>query len=114
MVLLLVELAGAIICFARAAWLKTKYIIHYAICLEYMTVRGFSSSPLYEYEIMDNGEKKVYTNWGSACFYPKVGKRYKVLLRKDDYNKVVAYNEYVTSMVEGIVFVVLFLFNNMN
>lgn len=83
----------------RVIILKISYIKSFATCLDYNTGRSFTSFPLYEYEMIEDGVKVVYKNRGTAFFYPKKGKRYKVLIHKKDHNKIVGYSDYVSSLV---------------
>lgn len=77
----------------RITILKVYYFQSYATCLDYQTAGGFSSYPLYEYELTENGKKVIYRNWGNAFGYPKKGKRYRVLIHINDHNKIVSKNE---------------------
>lgn len=79
---------------------KINYFKHQATCLDYSTGHyAFVSFPLYEYEIIENGEKTKYINRGMALFYPKKGKKHRVLIHKNNYNKIVGYSEYIGDFV---------------
>ena len=89
-----------LICFlgtlAQVINLKVNYFKHTAVCLGYITGHGgFTSFPTYEYELVENGVSMTYKNRGTAWFYPRKGKKYKVLISKRNNNKVVGYSELV-------------------
>lgn len=87
----------------RLVWLKMNYVMHDAICLDYGIGRSWVTYPLYEYEILIDGKFVKYRNWGTNCFRPRKGKRCKVLINKNNYDKVIGANAY-------IVYSILFVF----
>lgn len=95
----------------RIIILEVCYFQSYATCLDYHTAPGgsFSSYPLYEYELTEAGEKVVYRNWGDAVGYPKKGKKYKVLIHKNNHNKICAKNELTVCIVLLCIPVLFFL-----
>lgn len=101
---------------AYAVYLRICYFKHQAVCLDCLYgTKSFITRPLYEYELIVAGKKRTYTNRGTTIFYPRKGKRYKVLICKRDYNKVVGYAEYVVDLCMGgflfaVITVVLILF----
>ena len=96
MELIILGLVGIIVTLARVINFKVNYFRHYAICLDYDTGHyAFTSFPLYEYELMEEGVKVVYKNRGTAFLYPKKGKKHKVLIYKSNHNKIVGYSEYI-------------------
>ena len=54
----------------RVIILKISYIKSFKNCLDYNTGRSFTSFPLYEYEMIEDGVKVVYKNRGTAFFTP--------------------------------------------
>lgn len=91
---------GFIGIFIQVVNLKINYFKYKAICLDYSTGHyAFVSFPLYEYEIIENGVKTMYRNKGTTMFYPKKGKKYKVLIHKNNYNKIIGYSEYIGDIV---------------
>ena len=85
--------------FARIIFLKVCYMKHDAICLKITgTERNFVTFVLYEYELVEKGKKVIYKSEGTTFFYPRKGKRYKVLISKKDHNKVVGYAEYIVTL----------------
>ena len=90
-------------CTASALYLRINYMTHYATCLEYSVGNGgFTSYPLYEYELIENGKKVKYKNRGTATGYPREGKRQKVLIHKENHNKIMAYNELICMICVGM------------
>lgn len=95
----------------HAIYLRLRYFKHEANCLE-STPHGkhLMSSALYEYELMVVRKKITYKNWGRTYFYPRKGKRYKVLICKDNSYKVCGYMLYIVPLLlGGGLFVVLYL-----
>jgi len=86
----------------HAIYLRICCFKHEAVCLEW-TPHGkyLKSSVQYEYELVVAGKKVTYKNWGRTYFYPRKGKRYKVLISKKDYYKVHGYMLYVVHLLEG-------------
>ena len=75
--------------------LKINYMKHTAICLETIYAENFIMHVHYEFELpMNSGKMVTYRSWGSTFGWPRKGKRYKVLIRKDDYNKIIGRAEY--------------------
>ena len=110
--IIFVGLIGCIGAFIQVVNLKINYFRHNAICLGYSTGHySFVSFPPYEYEIIKAGKRKTYRNTGTTLFYPKKGKKYKVLIHKRNYNKVVGYSEYIGDVVLMCIFTVcLFIY----
>lgn len=99
MELCIIGLLFNVILSVRVVILKVSYFKAYATCLDYHAAGGFQSRPLYEYELIESGEKAVYRNRGIAFGYPRKRKTYKVLIKKNDHNKIVAYNEIIGSVI---------------
>lgn len=100
MELIVIGLVCFIASLARIINFKVNYVTHYAICLDYTTGHyAFTSFPLYEYEMIEAGVKVVYKNTGTAFFYPRKGKRHKVLIHKSNHNKIVGYSEYILNLI---------------
>ena len=100
--IIIFALSGVLL--ARAAIFKWCYEKHEAICLDYHTSNtAFVTYPLYEYEILEDGEMVTYQNWGICNFSPKKGKKYKVLVYKKNHDKVVAFNEYTFNLSFGTI-----------
>ena len=94
----------------HAIYLRICYFKHEAVCLEYTTnPTVFMIFPVYEYEIIEAGKKVTYKKGGKTYFYPRKGKKYKVLICKNDYNKVVGYRMYVVHLLVGILLSAMFL-----
>ena len=73
-----------------------NYFKHCAICTRGVNDYGNSTQyPIYEYEIIVDGVPKRYKVSGFALFHMRKGKKYKVLINKKNYRKVVDYREYV-------------------
>ena len=91
--------------FARIIFLKVCYMKHDASCLKITgTERSFVTFVLYEYELVEKGKKVIYKSEGTTFFYPRKGKRYKVLISKKDHNKVVGYAEYIVTLCMGCMY----------
>lgn len=102
MELLIIGLLASIGTLAHAIYLKVCYMKHDAVCLEYTSSgKAFVTYPLYEYELIEEGEKVKYKSGGTTIFYPKKGKRYRVLISKKDHKKVVGYTEYIVDVCVG-------------
>ena len=94
----------------HAIYLRICYFKHEAVCLEHSTYEKlFITFPLYEYELMEAGKKVAYKKRGETYFYPRKGKRYKVLINKDNHNKVIGYMKYVVHLLVGSLLSVMFL-----
>lgn len=110
MELIVIGLVCFIAYLAQVINFKVNYFRHYAICLDYDTGHyAFTSFPLYEYELMEEGVKVVYKNRGTAFLYPKKGKKHKVLIHKSDHNKIVGYSEYILDLVLVFLLSICFL-----
>ena len=74
-------------------FIKFCYFKHEAICLDWTLAHKsfFITHPLYEYILVENNKIITYRRRGSTLFYPKKGKKYKVLIRKTDHTKVMGY-----------------------
>lgn len=74
-------------------FIKFCYFKHEAICLDWSLAYKsiFITNPLYEYILVENNKIITYRQRGSTLFYPKKGKKYKVLIRKTDHTKVMGY-----------------------
>lgn len=100
MELVVIGLISFIGVFIQVINLKFNYFRQEAICLDYSTGHyAFVSFPLYEYEIIEDGIKVIYKNEGTTLLYPKKGKKYKVLIHKRNYRKIVGYSEYIGNVV---------------
>lgn len=86
---------------ARIVILKVDYFESYATCLECYWLKNFSARVIYEYELIEAGKKVIYKNGATAFGYPKKGKRYKVLIHKNDHNKICAKSE-ITACIVGL------------
>lgn len=94
------EVIASVIMLVRVLYLKLNYFKHQAICLDYSTGHySFVSFPTYEYELIEVGEKRTYVNRGTAMFYPKKGKKHRVLINRHNYNKVIGYTEYIGDVI---------------
>ena len=82
---------------------------HTALCLEVTYWDLHVAYAIFEYELEENGEKVVYRNKGQCSRRPKPGKVYKVLINKEDHNKVMAYNEFTGFLWMGIVLLLMAL-----
>lgn len=100
---------GACILLIRAYIFKTQYIETYAICLDFTN----ANYPLYQYEMNVNDHKIIFENYGHSFLWAKKGRRYKVLVSRKDYDKVVAYNEYVGELFIGIWILIVVCFGYM-
>lgn len=98
MELLAIGIISFAVMLAYAIYLKFNYFKHWAICLD-SSPSGSISHTTYEYEIIEAGEKRTYVSRGTALFYPKKGKKYRVLIHKRNYNKVVGYSAYVGDVI---------------
>lgn len=103
----IISLIFAICSFIEAYRLKTKYIETVAVCLGYLS-GGFVTYPLYQYEMEIQGKVVVLESRGTAIFGPKRGRKYQVLVKKNNYTEVKAYNIYVSALVLGSFFVLCF------
>lgn len=102
MLLYLGNLLGSVALLLHVIYLKRCYMKHKAVCLDYtFSGKSFIAHHLYEYELEEEGEEKIYQSWGIAYLYPKIGKRYRVLIHKKNHNKVVGYTVYVVHMIMG-------------
>ena len=91
--------------FARIIFLKVCYMKHDATCLKITYAgRQFVTFAIYEYELTEKGKKVIYKSKGTTVFYPRKGKRYKVLISKKDHNKVVGYAQYILTLCMGCMF----------
>ena len=89
----------------RLVWLKLNYIMHDAVCLDYTTSNySWVTYPLYEYEMQVDGKMATYKNWGTKYFSPRKGKRCKVLINKNNYDKVIGANECIADIIYLIIF----------
>ena len=96
-IILLIETVSAV-------YLRVFYFKSEALCLGYSTGRAsLVSFPTYAYELEDNGVVVKYVNRGTTIGFPKKGKRYKVLIKYNDHNKVVGYAEFVSDVVLSVI-----------
>ncbi len=110
MELIAIGFIGFVVTLMQIINFKIHYFKHQATCLDYSTGHyAFTSFPLYEYEIIEAGEKTLYRNKGTALFYPRKGKKHAVLIHKINYNKIVGYSEFVACFVLMSMFLVCIL-----
>jgi len=94
-----------------AIYLRICYFKHEAVCVECLYwSKGFTTYPTYEYKLTIAGKEVTYKNRGTTVFFPREGKRNKILICKKDYDKVVGYAEYVVHLFAGILFSILFTY----
>jgi len=86
----------------HAIYLRVCYFKHDAICLKCSPHnKFFMSSVLYEYELKQAGKMVTCQASGWTYFYPRKGKRCKILICKKDYYKVAGYMLYVVHLLFG-------------
>jgi len=94
-----------------AIYLRICYFKHEAVCVECLYwSKGFTTYPTYEYKLTIAGKEVTYKNRGTTVFFPRGGKRNKILICRMDYDKVVGYAEYVVHLFAGILFSILFTY----
>ena len=87
--------------------LKINYFISYGICLDYHSSPfPFVSYPTYEYEVDEDGIIVKYVNRGRSMLEFGKGKQHRILINKNDHNKVVGYRELVAYIILLIILVV--------
>ena len=103
----IISLIIMFICCGRIIYYKKEFFEWTAICLDYRVGRSMTYYPEYVYELVENGETVTYKNWGFAIGFPKKGKKYRVLIKKKDHNKIVGYSEYIAYQVVGTLMLIL-------
>lgn len=109
MELIVASLIIVFICCGCIIYYKLEFFEWTAICLDYLTGRSMAYHPEYVYELVENGETVTYKNWGFAIGFPKKGKKYRVLIKKKDHNKIVGYSEYIAYQVVGTLMLFIFV-----
>ena len=97
--LLLLSFGGA------ALWQGANYTPVMGTCLEYdMLWSHIANRGLFAYEQVQNGQVTQYQNWGVRIGAGlKVGTQYKLLVSKNDPNKIVGYSMYVYEIISSCV-----------
>ena len=86
----------------HAIYLRICYFKHEAVCLECLPHnKYFMSSVHYEYELKQAEKMVTCEAWGRTYFYPREGKKCKILICKKDYYKVRGYMVYVVHLLVG-------------
>ena len=107
--IIILYLIAVIYCYGYVIYYKLEFFEWTAICLDYLTGRSMAYHPEYVYELVENGETVTYKNWGFAIGFPKKGKKYRVLIKKKDHNKIVGYSEYIAYKVVGTLMLFIFV-----
>ena len=107
--IIILYLIAVIYCYGYVIYYKLEFFEWTAICLDYLTGRLMAYHPEYVYELVENGETVTYKNWGFAVGFPRKGRKYRVLIKKKDHNKIVGYSEYIAYKVVGTLMLFIFV-----
>ena len=87
--------------------LEINYFKSYGLCIDIDTSPyAFVSYPTYEYEVDEDGIIVKYVNRGRSMLEFGKGKQHRILINKNDHNKVVGYRELVAYIILLIILVV--------
>lgn len=94
-------------------FVKTCYFRHEAICLSWTRSYDsfFITYPLYEYILLEKDRIVTYQHSGTTVFFPKKGKKYKILIRKTDHTKVMAYGWLVLEICWALFFLFIVIWD---
>ncbi|MBO4610155.1 MAG: hypothetical protein J5696_09845 [Lachnospiraceae bacterium] len=87
----------------NALWYRLFYVKIYGTCMECCYGRFGFTNTLYEYSLLnESGKEEKLVNCGMSFLDQRKGKKYKILVKENDHNKVVGYGVYVLHMSLGI------------
>lgn len=94
-------------------FVKSCYFKHEAICLDWTLASKsfFITYPIYEYILMEKNKLVTYRRSGTTVFYPKKGKKYKILIRKTDYTKAMGYGWFVLEICWALYFLFMVIWD---
>ena len=86
---------------AHIVFIMLCYFKHEGVCLDWTRAHKsfFITHPLYEYILVENNKIVTHCHSGTTLFYPKKGKKYKILIRKTDHTKVIGYGGVVLEII---------------
>ncbi len=86
-------------------YVRVTSIKHEGVCVRY-----WSHWMRYEYELVIAGKTIKFENTGlSSTLFPREGKRYKILIRKNNYSKVEGYSYYLGELFWSSLFFLFFV-----